>query len=42
MSVQETDSEKVIRGSNEGFSDSIKTNTALIRREASKHRIKMP
>ena len=32
MSVQETDSEKVIRGSNEGFSDSIKTNTALIRR----------
>lgn len=32
MSVQETDSEKVIRGSNEGFSDSVKVNTALVRR----------
>lgn len=30
--VYETDSEKVIRGSNEGFSESIKLNTALIRK----------
>ena len=32
LGVTETDSEKVIRGSNEGFSDSIKINTALVRR----------
>ena len=32
LGVKETDAEKVIRGSNEGFSDSIKQNTALIRR----------
>ena len=32
LGVKETESEKVIRGSNEGFSDSIKLNTALIRR----------
>ncbi|MEE1305536.1 MAG: spore germination protein [Agathobacter sp.] len=32
MDVQKTDSEKVIRGTNEGFTDSIKSNTALIRR----------
>ena len=32
MGVQETGSEKVTRGSNEGFSDSVKTNTALIRK----------
>lgn len=32
MDVQKTDSEKVIRGTNEGFTDSIKANTALIRR----------
>lgn len=32
MGVQTTDSEKVTRGSNEGFTDSVKTNTALIRR----------
>ena len=31
MGVTEADSEKVIRGSNEGFADSIKVNTALIR-----------
>lgn len=30
--VYETESEKVIRGSNEGFSESIKLNTALIRK----------
>lgn len=32
MSVQQAQSEKVIRGSNEGFSDSIKANTALVRK----------
>ena len=30
MSIQEIDSEKVIRGSNEGFADSIKINTCLL------------
>ena len=30
MGVNEADSEKVIRGSNEGFADSVKVNTALI------------
>ncbi len=40
LSLQETDSEKVIRGSNEGFSDSIKTNTALIRRRLRSTRLK--
>jgi len=32
MGVQEPESEKVIRGSKEGFADSIKINTALIRK----------
>lgn len=32
MGVQNAESEKVTRGSNEGFSDSVKTNTALIRK----------
>ena len=32
MGVQSAESEKVTRGSNEGFSDSVKTNTALIRK----------
>ena len=32
MPVKEPDSEKVIRGSREGFADSIKVNTALIRK----------
>ena len=32
MGVRSAESEKVTRGSNEGFSDSIKTNTALIRK----------
>lgn len=32
MGVQQTESEKVTRGSNEGFSDSVKVNTALIRK----------
>ena len=32
MGVAETEMEKVMRGSKEGFSDSVKTNTALVRR----------
>lgn len=32
MSLQETESEKAIRGSNEGFGGSVKQNTALIRK----------
>lgn len=32
MGVSESDEEKVVRGSNEGFTDSVKINTALIRR----------
>ena len=31
-SVDTTDTEKVLRGSNEGFTESVKTNTALIRK----------
>lgn len=40
MSLQETDSEKVIRGSNEGFSDSVKVNSAIIRRRLKSTRLK--
>lgn len=32
MGVSRVESEKVLRGSNEGFTDSVKTNTALIRK----------
>ncbi|MGN0314898.1 MAG: spore germination protein [Fusicatenibacter sp.] len=32
MGVQKAESEKVLRGSREGFADSVKTNTALIRK----------
>ncbi len=32
MGVRETDSEKVLRGSNEGFTESVKVNTALVRK----------
>ncbi len=32
MGVQESKSEKVVRGSSEGFADSVKVNTALLRR----------
>lgn len=39
--VQEPDSEKVIRGSKEGFTDSIKTNTALIRKRVRSTRVKV-
>lgn len=41
MGVTEADSEKVIRGSNEGFSDSIKVNTALIRKRVRSTRVRV-
>jgi spore germination protein len=41
MDVQEPDSEKVIRGSKEGFTDSVKTNTALIRKRVRSSRVKV-
>lgn len=41
LGVKETDSEKVVRGSNEGFSDSIKLNTALIRRRVRSSKLKV-
>ena len=41
MGVTESDSEKVVRGSNEGFADSVKINTALIRRRVRSTRIKV-
>ena len=41
LGVKETDSEKVIRGSNEGFSDSIKINTALVRRRIRSQNLKV-
>ncbi len=41
MSISETTSEKVIRGSNEGFTDSIKTNTALIRKRVRSPKVKV-
>lgn len=39
--VYETDSEKIIRGSNEGFSESIKLNTALIRKRLRSPHVKV-
>lgn len=41
MGVQEPDSEKVIRGSKEGFTDSIKVNTALIRKRIRSTRVRV-
>lgn len=41
MSVQEPESEKVIRGSKEGFVDSIKVNTALIRKRLRTPKLKV-
>lgn len=41
MDVGEPDSEKVIRGSKEGFTDSVKTNTALIRKRIRSPRVKV-
>ena len=41
MGVTKTDSEKVIRGSNEGFAESVKVNTALIRKRIRSPRVKV-
>lgn len=41
MGVTETDSEKVIRGSNEGFAESVKINTALIRKRVRSPKVKV-
>ncbi|MCI8327609.1 MAG: spore germination protein [Lachnospiraceae bacterium] len=41
MMVNKTDSEKVIRGSNEGFTDSVKTNAALIRKRIRSPQLKV-
>lgn len=41
MDVKESDTEKVIRGSNESFTDSEKTNTALIRKRIRSSRLKV-
>ncbi len=41
MGVTKTDSEKVIRGSNEGFAESVKVNTALIRKRIRSPKVKV-
>lgn len=41
MGVNEADSEKVIRGSNEGFTDSVKQNAALIRKRIRSSKVKV-
>lgn len=41
MGVKESDSEKVIRGSNEGFTDSVRVNTALIRKRLRSTRLRV-
>lgn len=41
MGVNESDSEKVIRGSNEGFTDSVKQNAALIRKRVRSPKVKV-
>jgi len=41
MGVAETDTEKVVRGSNEGFTESEKANTALIRRRIRNTKLKV-
>ena len=41
MGISEADSEKVIRGSNEGFSDSVKQNAALIRKRIRSPKVKV-
>ena len=37
MGVTKAESEKVLRGSREGFTDSVKLNTALIRKRGAEH-----
>ena len=41
MGVSEAKSEKVLRGSKEGFSDSVKTNSALVRKRIRNSRMKV-
>ena len=41
MGVSEAESEKVLRGSKEGFSDSVKTNSALVRKRIRDSRMKV-
>ena len=41
MGVNEADSEKVVRGSNEGFTDSVKQNAALIRKRIRSSNVKV-
>lgn len=41
MGVSEVESEKVLRGSKEGFSDSVKTNSALVRKRLRDTRLKV-
>ena len=41
MGVTEVESEKVLRGSKEGFSDSVKTNSALVRKRLRDTRMKV-
>lgn len=41
MGVKETDEEKVVRGSNEGFADSVKLNTSLLRRRLRSPKLKV-
>lgn len=41
MGISEADSEKAIRGSNEGFGDSVKQNAALIRRRLRTPKVKV-
>lgn len=41
MGLSEVNSEKVIRGSNEGFSDSVKQNAALIRKRIRSSKVKV-
>ena len=41
MGVSEAETEKVLRGSREGFSDSVKTNSALVRKRLRDTRLKV-
>lgn len=41
MGINEADSEKVVRGSNEGFGDSVKQNAALIRKRIRSPQVKV-
>lgn len=41
MGISEVNSEKVIRGSNEGFTESVKANTALVRKRIRSPKVKV-